>query len=90
MDVKKLDEVLQRIVRITAPTSQALETSQAAVKPLVELQAALIADPRAEISTNRGLENVLGVLRHHVATESVRTTREYYENVLSTVARLKS
>jgi hypothetical protein len=89
MDVKKLDDVLQRIARIKAPSTEALAASLAAIKPLLDLQTALAADPSAEISSSRGLEQILSVLRDHVANEQAQATREFYENVLSTVARLK-
>jgi hypothetical protein len=89
MDRTKLDDIFKRIARLRAPTPQALELSRAALEPLADHLAKLATDPRAQ-GGDIALERSLIALRIHVAEAEVAPTREFFENVLSNVARLKS
>jgi hypothetical protein len=79
----------QRIARIRAPSADALDVSQAALKPLAEHRAQLATDP-GPAGGDLALARAMGALRQHVADARVLASREFYENVLSGVARLKS
>lgn len=89
MDARKLEDVLKRIARIRPPNSDALEVSQAAVKPLAELLAAPNAAAGWGDTGKIALNRALAHLRGQVADATTQATREFYENVLSAVARLK-
>jgi hypothetical protein len=90
VDPKKLDDVFKRIARLGAPDIQAQAVKDTAVK----LLGGDPTDPSAPVASPadgpRALDQALQLLRNHVADAADQSTREFYENVLSAIARLKS
>jgi hypothetical protein len=89
MDARKLADVMQRIARLRAPSGDALDVSRRAIQPLADLAAAPSAVAGGQDASQPALDQALVQLRNLIADTVNRTTREYYENVLSAVARLK-